>query len=268
MKLCFSTLGCPGWNFGEILATASDFGYQGVEIRGIGEELYAPNIDVFSPNNLDKTIQKLNKSKISIPILTSNSALAEPHRAALDFEHAKEYIDLAQKLGTPYIRVMSTSRPEPEECNLDECMTLFAKLCEYAKDKQVTPLMETNGLLSDSKRLMQYMEQLPSNAGVLWDVHHPYRYYNEQPVQTVENIGKWIKHVHVKDSVMDNGNIVYKMMGCGDVPILDALKALNTISYDGFISFEWAKRWNPTLHEPGIVFSHYVEYMHKLKTQL
>jgi len=35
MKIGFSTLGCPDWTLSEILATAKDLGYNGVEIRGI-----------------------------------------------------------------------------------------------------------------------------------------------------------------------------------------------------------------------------------------
>ncbi len=268
MKLCFSTLGCPGWNFSEVFVTAGDFGYQGIEIRGIGEELYAPRIDVFSPQNIEKTKEKLKKSGLCIPILTSNSAFAVPSRAKEDYEHALEYVDLAEKLGTPYIRVMSTAHPQPEDCDLDECAELFAKLCEYAKTKSVMPLLETNGLLADSARMSKFMDKMPDNAGVLWDIHHPYRFYKETPAETVANLGNRIKHVHVKDSLCEDGNIVYKMMGKGDVPVLEAMRALKSMSYNGFVSFEWAKRWNPELHEPGIVFSHFIEYMHLLETKI
>lgn len=36
MKISFSTLGCPRWSWREILATACDLGYGGVEVRGVG----------------------------------------------------------------------------------------------------------------------------------------------------------------------------------------------------------------------------------------
>ena len=36
MKLCFSTLGCPEWSFSDIISTACDMGYDGIEIRGVG----------------------------------------------------------------------------------------------------------------------------------------------------------------------------------------------------------------------------------------
>ena len=42
MKLAFSTLGCPNWQWREIFATAKDLGVDGIEIRGIENEMYAP----------------------------------------------------------------------------------------------------------------------------------------------------------------------------------------------------------------------------------
>ena len=44
MKLSFSTLGCPRWTLKEIVATAKDLGFGGVEIRGIGDKINALEI--------------------------------------------------------------------------------------------------------------------------------------------------------------------------------------------------------------------------------
>ena len=46
-----------------------------------------------------------------------------------------------------------------------------------------------------------------------------YRYGNETPEQTVQNLGAYIKYTHIKDSVMENGRVAYKMMGEGDLPV-------------------------------------------------
>ena len=81
----------------------------------------------------------------------------------------------------------------------------------------------------------------------MWDIHHPYRYFGEDPKTTVENLGSYIRHVHAKDSVVENGRIVYKMMGEGDLPVYDMLDALTAIDFDGFVSLEWVKRWMPCL---------------------
>ena len=103
---------------------------------------------------------------------------------------------------------------------------------------------------------------------MLWDIHHPYRYFNESPQKTASNLKGLIKYVHIKDSANHSGVTVYRMMGYGDVPVLDALKLLDVSGYDGFVSLEWLKRWNPDIQEPGIVFSHYTNYMHYLLRQI
>ena len=56
MKLAFSTVGCPDWSFDEIFASAKDFGYDAIEIRGIGKEIYAPKLNIFSDAGIEGTM--------------------------------------------------------------------------------------------------------------------------------------------------------------------------------------------------------------------
>ena len=58
MKLAFSTIGCPNWSYDEVVSTASDLGYDGFEVRGIGGEIYAPTSNSSNPKTLKK--QKKN----------------------------------------------------------------------------------------------------------------------------------------------------------------------------------------------------------------
>ena len=53
MKLSFSTLGCPRWTLKEIVATAKDLGFGGVEIRGIGDKINALEIPEFSDAEIE-----------------------------------------------------------------------------------------------------------------------------------------------------------------------------------------------------------------------
>ncbi len=262
MKLCFSTVGCPDWSFDDILSTAKDLGLQGAEIRGISDVLYAPDIPVFRPENIEKTMKKLENTGLTLPVIDSNAGLGEAGRGEAAFKEAKAYIDLAAALKAPYVRVMSTRYPDPEDCDLDIAVNLYRELCEYGQALGVLPLMETNAVLADSGKMKKFMADVNhKNAGVLWDIHHPYRFYGEAPETTVGNLGNLIKHVHIKDSVSESGKVVYKMLGYGDVPVKESLALLKTNGYDGFVSFEWVKRWNKDLQEPGIVFAHFANYM-------
>lgn len=270
MKLAFSTLGCPDWKFSEIYATAKDLGLAGVEIRGIANEMSAPRIKAFSPEQLPKTLEKLGEKNLEIPMLTSGAVLGDPEKVAAYVAEAKEYLDLAEKLGTPYVRVLISPDTFPKESDdLECCKRAYGELCDYATGRQVTPLIETNAALADTGVLREFLQDVGrENMGVLWDIHHPFRYFGEAPRTTYDNIGKYVQYVHVKDSVMQGDKVEYRMMGYGDVPVFDSMKALHDGGYQGYVSLEWVKRWCPDLQEPGIVFSHFASYMNYLLNQL
>lgn len=274
MKLAFSTLGCPDWRWNDIYSTAKDLKFDGIEVRGVANELYVPHIKVFAPEHIDATVAKLHELNLEIPMLTSGISIGTPYSPSSGedigpMDAAKEYIDLAQKLGAKYVRVMISSHPQPEECDLDKALALYTEMCRYGGDKGVMPLIETNGILASSKAMEEFVENIDSaNKGVLWDIHHPYRFFSEDPRETFRNIGRFVKYTHVKDSRMLGETISYRMMGYGDVPVFDALKVLKENGYMGYVSLEWVKRWNPDLEEPGIVFAHFMSYITFLMARL
>ena len=55
MKLAFSTLGCPDFDWSDIYSMAKDFGFDGIEMRGLGDNIFSVNAKPFSEDNLPKT---------------------------------------------------------------------------------------------------------------------------------------------------------------------------------------------------------------------
>lgn len=101
MKLSFSTLACPRWSFEEMLAIAKDLHMNGIEIRGMGDTMYAPDMEIFSSANLQKTLKRLKETGLSIPILTSGAYFASAQQPGDPVGEACAYIDLAERLGVP-----------------------------------------------------------------------------------------------------------------------------------------------------------------------
>jgi fatty-acyl-CoA synthase len=265
IKLSFSTLGCPDWGWRDIYSTAADLGYDGIEVRGVADEMYAPKIDVFSPDKIEATKSKLAEAGLSIPILTSGAyIIGNPDIAAAEFE-IKDYAMLAKKLSTPLVRILGEATPDPEvSCpDIDEAAARYKSLCRFAAEYGVTLCIETNGCFGDTAALRRFMEKTDEpNAGVIWDIHHPYRFFGESPDKTLENIGGYIRHVHFKDSVRgSNGKITYMLTGYGDMPVERCVRLLRDRNFDGFISYEWVKRWSRELAEPGVAFYQYIDVM-------
>ncbi len=266
MKIAFSTIACPTWELDEIIAAAKDLGYDGVEIRGIGDELYAPNIEAFSDAAIAKTIEDLEARGIAISCISSGACLAIASRKEENLAEGKAYIDLACKLHCDYIRVMPTDKPYNEGGDLEEAKEVYTELCKYGKDKSVTPLMETNGIFADTKVLKEFLDGIDcDNKGALYDVNHPYRYNRESVRESISNLSKYIKYVHFKDSAVVGGEVQYRMTGYGDYPTKELLSGLKNIGYDGYITLEWVKRWHKNLDEPTVSIPLYASFMNNLK---
>lgn len=264
MKISFSTLGCPDFPWSEIYSMAKDLGFDGIEIRGLGSDIFAVSAQPFKPEQRAKTIQKLREIGLEIPCLSSGSSLRFAEKKEETLKEIREYIALAHEIGTPYIRVLADlDAPVRGEVNDDVVLDMLEILAPEAEAAGVTLLCETNGVYADTKRLRRLLDKANSPAvAALWDMHHPYRYFGEQPETTLENLNGYIRHIHVKDSVMVDGIVHYRMMGVGDLPIKHMLDVLADSGYDGFVSLEWVKRWAPDLMDAGIVFPHYAHYMH------
>jgi len=266
MKFGFSTLGCPGWLWGEIITAAADLGFDGIELRGIGSEIYLPQVREFAPDHLPQIKSRLQKMGLEIPCLTTGAFLFDTDKKDSALEEVQAYLELASILDSPYIRVLGDGNPHPggevDEVLLEENL---AYLLPLAREKNVTLLLETNGVYASSPRLRALMEKINHpNLGLLWDVHHPYRFFQEPVDQTYTTLKPWIRHIHVKDSIVSQGKIQYRMLGYGDVPVAEAVSLLAADNYQGFIVLEWVKRWNMDLEEPGIVFSHYLNAIKRM----
>lgn len=263
MKIAFSTLGCPDFDWPDIYSMAKDIGFDGIEIRGLGKDIFAVAAQPFTEGQLDKTVKKLAELRLEIPCLSSGCCLKFADKADDNHKEIVQYIDLAVKLKTPYIRVLGDLEPYAEgEVDDEIVLAALRRLIPIAEEKGVTLLVETNGVYADTKRLCDLLNEAASDAvGALWDVHHPYRYAGESAGTTVQNLGAYIKYVHVKDSVIEDGKVSYRMMGEGDLPIDDFMLALHSINYDGYVSLEWVKRWAKDLSDAGIVFPHFANYM-------
>jgi fatty-acyl-CoA synthase len=263
MKIAFSTLGCPDFGWSDVYSMAKDFHFDGIEVRGLGRELYAYNAAPFVPDRIEKTAAKLRQLRLEIPCLSTGNALKFEDQLPDTLYEIEQYVGLAEKLGTPYIRILADREPHVTgEVDDGKITQQLKKLAERFRDVPVTLLVETNGVYADTKRLRALLDAVDApNVAALWDMHHPYRFFGESPRETVENLGDYIKYTHIKDSSMVDGQLKYHMLGDGDIPVREMLSALTEAGYDGYVSLEWVKRWAPDLEDAGVVFPQFANYM-------
>lgn len=268
MLTCFSTLACPDFSWQDIYSMAKDFNFNGIEIRGLGSDIFSVKAPPFTDAQLPNTLAKLRELKLEIPCLSSGEPVNDINTRDKAIAEITAYAELASKLGTGFIRVLGDRDPAPTG-DVDDSVVIdtMKLLVPVAEKYNVTLLIETNGVYSDTARLKKVLDAIDSRkVAALWDMHHPYRFMGESPATTVNNLGTYIKHVHVKDSVIENGKVVYKMMGTGDMPLSDMFDALLSIDYLGYVSLEWVYRWSKDMLDAGIVVPHFAGYMEQYKT--
>ena len=266
MKIAFSTLGCPDWSWGEIVAAAKDLGYDGLEIRGIQGEFHLNSAKPFLPDRINGTKQHLQEINLSISCLTSACYLYLKKEQEAIIKDGMEYIEIASRLNVPFVRVLGDKEPQITEPVDDALVCEGLKILgDYAAQRNVTILMETNGVYADSQRISSVIERVNHpHVAVLWDVHHPYRFMNEQFTYTWQQLAPYIKYLHIKDSVQEGERIRYRLLGEGDLPLGDLAVVLKKGGYQGWASLEWVKKWHPDLEEPGIVFPQFVHAFKKI----
>ena len=251
MNLSFSTRGWGDLSWDGMLQEAVDMRFGGVEVYNLFKfpEL-TDRGGPFHAHKVAATIRQLRDLKLKIPCFdTSVDISSDPQ--AIDI--LTTMLEAARNAQVPY--VVACALTENEELvgqNLEALLPL-------AEEKGVTLLLKTSGIYADTARLRSMLESFASDwMGALWDMHHPYRDFGESADATIKNLGTYVKHVHLRDSD-DNGE--YQLIGEGNMPIADMIRALGSINYDGFISLEWKPEWMEDLQDREIIFPYYVNYM-------
>ncbi|MEM3478800.1 MAG: sugar phosphate isomerase/epimerase family protein [Candidatus Bathyarchaeia archaeon] len=265
MKLSFSTLGCPNWDLQKIVRSAAEMGYDGVEFRGLLEDLDISRRPEFT-RDLNKTKRLLADYGISISgiSISARFAVVDPEEKREQFNEARQNMVLAAELGAPIVRIYGGRIPEgyTRETIMPIIAQNLREIGDEAEDHDVTLALETHDDWIDTALCAQLMREVNhKRVRILWDLHHPYRMRGESPEETYRNIGQYTVSVHVKDSIVEDNKVKYVLLGEGDIPIKEMLKMLLEGGYRGYAIVEWEKRWHPELLDPEIVFPQYARKM-------
>jgi len=130
--------------------------------------------------------------------------------------------------------------------------------------RQRLVVAKTHGDLVHSEDLETVMKSVNhSQTGLVWDIANMWTITKEPPAQVYDKLKKYIRHAHIKDAKLVNGEPQYVFLGQGEVPIFEAIDLLQKGGYKGFYSFEWEKLWHPELAAPELALADYPEAMKK-----
>lgn len=190
-----------------------------------------------------------------------------------EVERLKKEVDIAEILGAPGMRHDITySIPNAIKGfrTFEEAIPYIANgvraLTQYAESKGIRTMTENHGLVSqDSTRIEKLIAAVNHpNFGVLVDLGN-FCCADEDPAIAVGRVAPLAFHAHAKDFHIKSGNGVNPgegwfmsragnylrgaIIGHGNVPLLQAIRALKRVGYDGVLSVEFEGMEDP---EAGI----------------
>lgn len=263
LPIGFSTLGCPSWSWSKILDFAQQNGFTAVELRGLQGTMDLPSRPEFADGQIEQSKKEIAKRGLHISCVSSS---AEMHHTGPEHEKqladARRFIDLASRLDAPYVRVFGNKLVGSRDAAVEHIAASLRELGDYAAPKSVTVILESHGDFTNSSILRDVLDKAASpGVGLLWDAHHTFVDGKEDPAFTYSQLGKYIRHTHLKDSRMENGERHYVLTGRGDVPVKRQVEVLVGAGYGGYYSFEWEKVWHPELDEPEVAIADYARVM-------
>ncbi|MBR2822211.1 MAG: AMP-binding protein [Clostridia bacterium] len=256
MNLSFSTRGWNDLPWAEQVRDAEENKFQGIELYNLTR---FPSLTdrggPFHPYHQNETLRGLKEKGLVISNLDTSIDLSA---GEADPEEFSFLFSAAGALRSPSVSVCALTDDEDQICrNLD---LLLDRACEAG----VCLLIKTTGIYANTARLRDLLDRYARDElGALWDMHHPYRDFGENPDATIRNLGAYVRHVHLRDSD-DSGE--YNLIGEGTLPLRDLMRALGSIDYSGFVSMEWKPDWMPDLPLRDVILPYFINYMKRFES--
>ena len=263
MKFSFTNLGCPNWNLEEIAAKVAEYGYDGVELRSHNDNPYLYPNPPLAHRKYVKDI--FDKHNLKICCISAYSRFAESNSEILE-QNKQILIDdiiLARDLNCPMVRSFLGENKDLTNEQVIEHAAPYLNYCaDFADLLGIKVVFETHDAWCGGELMKFAFSKITSKgAAILWDVAN-----NHERGETVKEffdlVGEKCVHVHMKDLFKDeNGKTKLCLTGDGEVDIKECIGLLKDTGYQGYITFEWEKRWHPDIEEPEIALPHFIEYM-------
>ena len=262
MKLSFSINGWNGYSWEDFVTAAQEARIGGIELHDIHTDDFTQKTGPFHRYNTAATVRGMFEKRLTIPCLDSVCDIADGN--ADNGNEIKECLRAAHDLNVPYVRVHAADGGADD---MDAVIACLEQVEPEAERLGVTMLLETVGMFAATNRLRDVLNHFASDSlAALWDMHHTCRDGGEDAQTTITNLGAYVRHVHIKDSVVENGRVSYRLIGEGDLPIEEMMQALSSVNYDGFISLEWDPSWMLDMTDLDVILSHYENFMHRFQT--
>ena len=259
--LAASTLGAVEEDLGDVVAILQRHDARAVELRSaegafihtalggaeratVRDSFASAGIDVFAVASRVRIASADDDDQVV-------TALADEMRLAADL--GARFVRVFP--GAPATRASSDEVPELEESVAlvdTRAVSRLVRVVALSRELGVAPVLETHDSHPRGEDIARILEGLDQAApahpvGAIWDVLHPWR-VGEELSTTAAALARYIVdgrgYVQIKD-VARPGDTTPVLQGQGTVPLEEFLGLLADVGYDGPVSLEWERFWNP-----------------------
>ncbi len=209
-----------------------------LELRGVWEK----NVLNLSDGELHELRSRLADAGVGVSSIGSpigKIPVTDPFDAHMaSFARA---LHVARLLDAPYVRVFSFFIPEDEDpaSYREEVLDRMGRLANAARSVEVTLLHENERHIYGDvpERCLHILEGVSSpSLRAAWDPANFVLCGVRPHTEGYDLLRPYIRYVHVKDAVMDTGEI--RPAGEGDGEVRETLRALHQSGFDGYFSLE------------------------------
>ena len=275
MKLGFVSAILDGWTFEEMIDTASEMGFQCVEVacwpQGKAERRYAGVSHIDVDNMTDEKVKYIQdycaKRNVEISSLAfyPNTMDGDLEKRAAAVAPLKKVIEASAKLGVNMVTTfIGRDQTKTVEENLELVKEVWPPILKLAEEKGVKIAIENcpmlfgpdqwpggQNLMTTPANWKKVFEILPSaNLGINYDPSH-FVWQMIDYIKPLYDFKDKIFHVHYKDiklypdKLREVGIMAYpldfmspKLPGLGDVDWGKYVSALTDIGYEGYTCIE------------------------------
>ncbi len=266
MKISFSTLACADWTFSRILDLAVKSKFDGIELRFVENQDSMYKLPAFSGAGLAETKRRLGDSGMKISCVDTSCAfqMADAKIRAGWVDEGRRMGELAAALGAPGIRIFESHPDAPTTVDDARKWTIegIQGIAARIASLNVGAWLETHGDFATAAKTLSIVNAVDApNKGVIWDAANCFSGFGERPSHAAPILDGSIRHVHFKDLTKDaSGAWIPELTGQGVFPLLEVVHALGGLRYGGFVSFEWEKKWHPSIPPAEVAVPQFAEW--------
>jgi sugar phosphate isomerase/epimerase len=266
LKLCFSTLGCPGMGVEQVVALAVSQGMYGVEMRGKGpEDMLSPETPVSRRREIKQLFADSGLEMVGITGFVKFCE-TEPRRVQENLDTLERYAGLCAEMGAGYLRAYLGVPEDGSEIAarypaVAEALDAAARRLQPYPVQLLLEMHDSLGTARQAAELFGYMCTEAPNLGIIWDTGNPV-VHGEAPQETWDRMHARIGAVHLRDFVTTpEGKHKQVYPGEGELPMGEMVRVLAKGGYDGPAVIKWERVFDRELapmEEALPVFARYI----------